>query len=250
MPAGVSRRIIGAALVTALLLAGLVTARLQPNHMADVAAALEAIRHLGRVGWMASFFIQTFVAASGILPASLVGIAAGAIYGPVLGFLLAAAAILVGATLAFLLSRSLFRPLIANLLERQAKLRNFDALIADEGWKFVCLMRVSPIMPFAATSYVLGLSSILFQDYLVGSLAALPALMGYVVIGTLADASLAAWHTGAGKIRLALLVLGAVATVVLASKIARIAIRAGLGLELDAMPTLANIRGSNISKTQ
>ena len=35
-------------------------------------------------------------------------------------------------------------------------------------------------MPFVATSYLLGLSAISLRDYMLGILAALPALLGYV----------------------------------------------------------------------
>jgi len=38
-------------------------------------------------------------------------------------------------------------------------------------------------MPFVATSYLLGLSAISLRDYMLGILAALPALLGYVSLG-------------------------------------------------------------------
>jgi uncharacterized membrane protein YdjX (TVP38/TMEM64 family) len=39
------------------------------------------------------------------------------------------------------------------------------------------------LMPFVATSYLLGLSAISLRDYMLGILAALPALLGYVLLG-------------------------------------------------------------------
>jgi hypothetical protein len=39
-------------------------------------------------------------------------------------------------------------------------------------------------MPFVATSYLLGLSAISLRDYMLGTLAALPALLGYVSLGS------------------------------------------------------------------
>jgi uncharacterized membrane protein YdjX (TVP38/TMEM64 family) len=70
-------------------------------------------------------------------------------------------------------------------------------MIVRDGWKLVRMLRISPIMPFAATSYMVSLSSICLRDYAVGTLASLPALCGYVLIGTLADAGFSAWTTGA-----------------------------------------------------
>ena len=87
----------------------------------------------------------------------------------------------------------------------------------------VCLLRFSPVMPFSATSYMLGLSSIDLRSYIVGTLAALPALFGYVLIGTLADAGLSAWMSGAGPLRWILLGIGGVATLVLTVRLGQFA---------------------------
>jgi uncharacterized membrane protein YdjX (TVP38/TMEM64 family) len=58
--------------------------------------------------------------------------------------------------------------------------------LAQDGWRLVCVLRVSPVMPFAMTSYALGLTGISQRAYLLGTLAALPALLGYVTVGALA----------------------------------------------------------------
>ena len=54
------------------------------------------------------------------------------------------------------------------------------------------LLRASPLTPFVATSYLLGLSAISVRDYMLGTLAALPALLGYVSLGAFARAGLSA----------------------------------------------------------
>jgi uncharacterized membrane protein YdjX (TVP38/TMEM64 family) len=95
-------------------------------------------------------------------------------------------------------------------------------LIARDGWRLACLLRISPVMPFSVTSYVRGLSSIDLRSYTIGTLASLPALCGYVFIGTLADASLSAWMTGAGPLRWILLGIGVVATLVLIVRLGQI----------------------------
>jgi uncharacterized membrane protein YdjX (TVP38/TMEM64 family) len=172
--------------------------------------------------------MQVLVAVSGILPASLLGVGAGAIYGLVPGFLLAAASTLAGALLSFFLGRSLFRAAVERLASRRPRLRNLDARIAQDGWKLVCLLRISPIMPFSATSIALGLSAVGLRDYAIGTLASLPALCGYVFIGTLADTSLAAWATGASPIRWVLLGTGGLATLILIVRFGQNAIKLGL----------------------
>jgi uncharacterized membrane protein YdjX (TVP38/TMEM64 family) len=170
--------------------------------------------------------LQLIVAASGVLPASVLGIAAGAAYGLPLGFLPAALGTMAGALLSFGLSRSLFRNVVARKLARHPGLARFDALLAQDGWRVVCPLRISPVMPFAATSYALGMSAVGIQAYVLGAVASLPALLGYVYIGTLAEAGLSASTTGAAPLQWAILGFGGSATAVLTRIIGRLAHRA------------------------
>ena len=167
--------------------------------MTEVNRFLDAARNAGPAGWVAFGALQAIVAASGILPASLLGIAAGTAYGLPLGFVLASISTMAGSLLAFVIARSLFRDAVARRLERRPSLARFDALLAKDGWRIVCLLRISPVMPFAATSYALGISSVDVISYVIGSVASLPALLGYVFIGTLANTGLSAWTKGVGR---------------------------------------------------
>lgn len=79
-------------------------------------------------------------------------------------------------------------------------------------------MRASPVAPFVATSYLLGLSRVPFRDYLLGTLASLPALLGYVMVGALAARGVIStvaqnWMGSAS------LIIGVVATALLTAKI-------------------------------
>jgi uncharacterized membrane protein YdjX (TVP38/TMEM64 family) len=185
-------------------------------------ASVRTLRNLGFGGAVVLGILQALVAVSGFLPASLIGVVAGGIYGLVPGFVLAAGGTMAGALVAFFLSRSLFRATVERLIATRPRLRNFDALIAQDGLRLVCLLRISPVMPFSVTSYMLGLSSIDLRSYTVGTLASLPALCGYVFIGTLADASLSSWITGADPLRWVLLGIGGAATLVLTIRVSHI----------------------------
>ncbi|MDE1145715.1 MAG: VTT domain-containing protein [Azospirillaceae bacterium] len=191
-------------------------------------ASAQSMRATGTLGWVALVVIEVLVVASGVLPAALVGIAAGAVYGVGLGFPLAAASLMAGALLTFALTRSLFRPWVARLLPGRPRLTALDGLVAHDGWRLVCLLRVSPVMPFALTSYALGLSAIRTRAYLLGTLASLPALLGYVVAGQVAGALARDWNGGAAPWHLAGLALGALATVILTLRLGQLARRAGL----------------------
>jgi uncharacterized membrane protein YdjX (TVP38/TMEM64 family) len=190
--------------------------------IAAIDASVRTLQNFGSGGAIVFGLLQLVVAVSGILPASLLGVAAGGIYGLVPGFLLVAVSTMAGALVAFSLSRSLFRPAVERLMTTRPRLCNFDALVAQDGLRFVCLLRISPVMPFSVTSYMLGLSSIDPRSYILGTLASLPALCGYVFIGTLADTSLSAWKTGTDPLRWVLLGIGAVATLLLTVRLGHI----------------------------
>jgi uncharacterized membrane protein YdjX (TVP38/TMEM64 family) len=206
-----------------LALVGVATARLaETTVLPRIEMFLQAMQMLGGVGWLAFVTLQVVVAASGVLPASLLATLAGAVYGIPIGAILAAASTMAGAELAMFLSRAWFRSEIEHLLHRRPRLQHLDAMIAQEGWRLVCMLRISPVMPFAATSYMLGLSTISLRDYTLGTLASLPALFGYVCLGSFARAGLRAGVHPADSLRWALLAAGALATVLLTGASRRI----------------------------
>ena len=220
--------------VLLLLLAGLAVASLGLSVLAGPriaggamagAAMLRAAGLAGLAGFAAAFFIVALV---GIVPGALLGLAAGAIFGLEAGFAAGAIGSLAGAAAAFGLSRSFLRPHIAAFLARHGRLARLDTQLGADGWRLVALVRVSPVMPFSLTSYALGLSRIKFSAYLLGSLASLPNLLGYAALGALGGDGLGALRgdgarlpgtagpgTAGHDIRLALLALGAAATLAL-----------------------------------
>jgi uncharacterized membrane protein YdjX (TVP38/TMEM64 family) len=201
-------------------------AAFSPAGLIGTAATLiDSLRQLGVWGVLLYLLLQTLVAATGILPASILCIVAGAVYGLIPGFLLASASTLAASVFSFGLSRSVFRPWVEAAITNSARVSALDALIERDGWKFVCLLRVSPLMPFAAASYALGVSSISLRDYLLGTLAGLPAISGYVLLGTLSDAGVVAWSAGTGSLRLVMLGIGGLATIALTVRIAQWAMR-------------------------
>jgi uncharacterized membrane protein YdjX (TVP38/TMEM64 family) len=222
------RLALGAALVLGVI-AGGVSAILWPSHLAAISDEVcNAARSSGKLGVALFALAQILVALSGVLPAALLGSAAGAVYGVGYGFVLAAVSTLLGAQLSYLASRTLLRGLAEAALAGRARLQDLDDMIAKEGWRFVCLLRMSPVMPFSATSYALGLSSVSARDYMIGTLAAMPALFGYVLLGSLAQSGLAASSAGAGPFRLGLLAVGFAATLLLTLRLGQIARKAGL----------------------
>jgi uncharacterized membrane protein YdjX (TVP38/TMEM64 family) len=213
-----------AAAAVLLLAAAMLAARLWPQQLLALANDSAVIaQQLGAAGWLLAFLVQVVVAMCGVLPASVGAVACGVAYGIVGGFVLSASGTLVAAQLAFLLSRSLLRPLIVRLLATHPRAARLEAGVVRDGWRLVALLRCSPVMPFAVTSYAFGLTSISLRAYLIGSLAALPALLGYVILGGLSADGLASIASPRERtVHLALLGLAIVATGLLTWRAGRI----------------------------
>jgi uncharacterized membrane protein YdjX (TVP38/TMEM64 family) len=191
----------------------------------EIETAISALHGFGIAGLAATAVLQFLVTASGLVPASLVGMAAGAAYGPVTGFIVAACGLMAGALAAFGLSRTAFRPFLALRLKKHRAWNSFEDSLTRDGWRMVCLVRLSPIMPFALASYGFGLLPVRTADYVIGSLASLPALALYVMAGHLAHIGLSAG--GSGKIFISVLSgAGVVATLILGARIGRLAMKA------------------------
>jgi uncharacterized membrane protein YdjX (TVP38/TMEM64 family) len=212
-----------AAVFALMILAGAVFAG--ANLAGRAQAALQWAQAANGIGWVIFAAIQVLIVTSGILPASLAGMAAGAVYGIPLGFGLAAVSTMAGAMLTLAISRSLARAWVERFMADRPRLQYLDGMLSRDGARLVCLLRLSPVMPFAATSYALGLSSVSVRDYILGTTASLPALMGYVVIGRLAVAGLSAGQ--AGWVHWAMLGIGGLATIALTLELGRLTLRAG-----------------------
>lgn len=215
-----------AAVLLSVLIFGIVGTQTSATTLLSYAE--DAIGYVREHGWQGLLIFaaaQVLVAMSGALPASLLAVAAGSIYGAPGGFLVSALTTIVGADLALAVSRSLFRPGVERLIARHRKLADLNQAVSASGWKFVCMLRVSPVMPFSATSYALGLSQVTRRDYLIGTLFSLPALLGYVAMGSLAEVALTAWARGDSPIRWLLIAIGGIATVVLLGWAVKVAIK-------------------------
>lgn len=203
-----------ASLALALVLgAGLLLAFESRSAIDRITHLLDVLRGSGLTGYFAFALAQGLVACIGIVPASLMGVAAGLAYGLWLGFVLAAVGTMLGGWIAFRLSRSIFRPWIAAFLERRGRVARFDAALGEGNWRLVCLIRISPVMPFSMTSYALGMTRIDQRSYMLGTLASLPALLTYVAGGAFAHSTIDNAAAGMNTARTVLLGLGLVATV-------------------------------------
>ena len=160
------------------------------------------------------------------VPASILTLAAGAIFGIGLGVLYVFIAAVLGSAAAFLISRYLARGAIERRLTGNARFAAIDRAVGAQGRRIVFLLRLSPVFPFTLLNYALGLTRVRFADYLIASVGMLPGTLLYVYYGKLAG-DVAALAGGApvqkGAGYYAVLILGLVATVVVTVLVTRTA---------------------------
>ncbi|MBC8050197.1 MAG: TVP38/TMEM64 family protein [Chitinophagales bacterium] len=165
--------------------------------------------------WWAFALVYLLVICTGFFPASAVVMAAGAVYGFGWGVALTSVCTLIGAGLSFAVCRSFLRPMIGRVLSRNERFRGIDSRIASDGLKFVFLLRISPLMPFSVANFLLGLSSIRFRDYFIGTLGSMPALVAYVFAGSLSRDGFNAYQSESDIFKSAVLIVGAISTILL-----------------------------------
>lgn len=116
------------------------------------------------------------------VPRTVFTLAAGLLFGPVLGVGLSLAATMLSAVLAFGLVRRLAGGPIRPHLDRQV-LHAVNARLRRRGWLAVASLRLIPVVPFSVLNYSSALSSISFRHYLAGTVGIVPGSVAVVVLG-------------------------------------------------------------------
>jgi uncharacterized membrane protein YdjX (TVP38/TMEM64 family) len=116
------------------------------------------------------------------LPGSALTVAAGALFGSVLGVIVVSIASTLGAALSFLVARYFARGAVAGWLSDKEKFRRLDRMTEEQGAIIVALTRLVPIFPFNLLNYGFGLTRVPFWTYVFWSwLCMLPGTVLYVV---------------------------------------------------------------------
>ncbi len=103
-------------------------------------------------------FVATYAIGAVVLAPELVlTIVAGYAYGG-WGLPIVLVAATIGACLAFLVARHLARDKVRQLLEHRRAFVAIDTAVAEDGWKIVLLLRLSPLIPFNLQNYLLGVT--------------------------------------------------------------------------------------------
>ncbi|HYC57924.1 MAG TPA: TVP38/TMEM64 family protein [Candidatus Binatia bacterium] len=212
-------------LLLAAILAGLLLAGRQAGDaIPRFAHWVDGLGAAGPVVFIAGYALAVVA----FVPASLLTLAAGAIFGLV-GVVYVFAAAVLGSCLAFLVSRYVARRAVEQRIAGNARFAAIDRAVAEQGRKIVFLLRLSPAFPFTLLNYALGLTRVRFADYAVAGIGMLPGTFLFVYYGKLAGdvaalAGGAAVEKGTGYY--AIVVVGLVATIAVTTVVTRIARKA------------------------
>ena len=120
-----------------------------------------------------------------ILPASWLSLLAGFLYGSYLGSIIVFCAAVIGASVAFFISKSFLSGKLKKAINRFPRLILMEQVVQKGGLKLIILVRLSPMFPFSILNYFYGLNNIKFIDFAIGLLGIIPGTFLYCAIGSL-----------------------------------------------------------------
>lgn len=156
-------------------------------HVLGVVARIQGLGAAAPV----AFILIYAVAVVALIPASLLTIAGGAVFGLLRGILFALAGATLGSTAAFLLGRHAFRHLVARRLAKMPRFAAVERAVSAKGRRIVFLLRLSPLVPFNFLNYALGLTTISLADFVSASVGMIPGTIVYTYGGKVTGEALA-----------------------------------------------------------
>ncbi len=150
---------------------------------AALKSALDWLEHLGF--WAPVVFVVLYIASCvAVLPAAVLTLGGGAVFGVLKGSILVNLAATLGATAAFLVGRYVARDWVTRRFGHHPAFAAIDRAVVEEGWKIVFLTRLAPIFPFFLMNYAYSLTRVRFSHYVFATwLGIIPGSTLFVFIG-------------------------------------------------------------------
>lgn len=188
----------------------------------DILVWIEGLGSIAPIAFIITYIISTIA----FLPAVLLTLGAGLLFGVWLRSIYVLIGATVGAILAFLIGRYFVRDWVAKKIAGNDRFRAIDRAVGKQGLRIVLLTRLSPAFPFNLLNYAFGVTGVSIQDYVIGSIGMIPGTIMFVYIGSLAG-NLALLGTDAQPtnptLQWTIRAVGLIATVVVTSYVTRLA---------------------------
>lgn len=184
--------------------------------------------------WGPVVFVGAYVAVVVLmLPAFLLIMGGGAVFGVTEGSLLSLVGALLGGTAAFLIGRHYARDAVERRVKSNATLSALDRVIGEDGLKLVFLLRLSPAVPYVLSNYALGITRVRLRDFFVGTFGLLPIVVTYAAYGSASGAT--PNPDGSSAISPMMFIAGIVVTVLLGLLLAKMVQKALREAELSRL---------------
>lgn len=214
--------IAGISLVAILALGslGAATGVVDSQRLVSLSEWFEGLGPFGAVLYGGLYFLLELVG----VPALPLTMGSGYLFGVYKGTALVSLSSTAAAAAGFLIARYWLRDSVTKVAQRYPRFRAMDRAIGRQGFKFVFLLRLSPLLPFSISNYLYGLTSVKFMEYVLGSwLGMLPGTVAYVSAGAAVNALTELSSGKQTNVNPVLVVLGLAATVGALSLIGKIA---------------------------
>ncbi|KAF5455069.1 hypothetical protein F2P56_024682 [Juglans regia] len=180
-----------------------------------------------------------------MVPASVLSLGGGYLFGLPVGFAADSIGATLGATAAFILGRTIGRSYVTSKLKNYPKFQSVAIAIKGSGFKIVLLLRLVPLLPFNVLNYLLSVTPVHMGEYMLASwLGMMPITFALVYVGTtLKDLSdVTHGWSEVSTIRLVFIVLGfglSVIILVCITKVAKASLNKALteNAEIEAILT-------------
>ena len=135
---------------------------------AYISQFLEQVKEMGALGpvLLAALYIPACLL---FLPGWILTMGAGFAFGVVRGTIAVSVGSTLGAAAAFLVGRTLARDWIEQKVAGNARFRAIDRAVGQQGFKIVLLTRLSSIFPFNLLNYAFGITKVSLRDYVLAS---------------------------------------------------------------------------------
>jgi len=162
------------------------------NSLSDFSDQVESLGPLGYLYFSIIYIVLEILA----LPAIPLTASAGYLFGVLPGTFVTLLSATIAAGVSFLIGRTFLRSYIEKLAKDNKTFQAIDAAVGKEGFKVVFLLRLSPLLPFALSNYLYGLTAVELLPYMAGTFFGFaPGTLAYVYTG---DAAKALSESGGG----------------------------------------------------
>ena len=142
----------------------------------------------GRESALVYLAFQVFQVVISIIPGEVFQIAAGYLFGPFKGIILAIIGCLIGQTIAFFVARILGQGFVRLFMSEEQFKTYHERLNSNRAYTLCFILYLIPGIPKDILCYVSGASEIRFLPFLtISMIGRLPGLIGSIAMGTLVD---------------------------------------------------------------